>query len=91
MINRALQLKQPLTLLMDELCQENTFFSLDNSDWEIFSEISLLLKPFKQVTERVSGQQYATFNTVLPHFNFLMDHCNESGTKNENWRKILHY
>ena len=90
MINRALQLKQPLSLLMDELCQENNdFFSLDNSDWEIFSEISLLLKPFKQVTERVSGQQYATFNTVLPLFNFLMDHCNGSQTKYDNWRKGL--
>jgi hypothetical protein len=90
MINRALQLKQPLTLLMDELCQETThFFSLDNSDWEIFSEISLLLKPFKQVTERVCGQQYATFNTVVPLFNFLKDHCNESGTKYNNWRKGL--
>jgi len=87
-IARALELKHPLSLLLDELCQENNDFEyLDNSDWEFLTEVSLLLNPFKQVTERISGQHYATFNVVLPFYNFLMDHCEESRTKYLNWRK----
>jgi hypothetical protein len=86
MITRALELKQPLSLLTDELSRENSdFISLDTSDWDIFRELSLLLRPFKQVTERISGQHYATFNTVLPLYNFLMDHCDENRTKYLNW------
>ena len=39
MIARALELKQPLTLLIDELCRENTdFHSLDNFDWDFFED-----------------------------------------------------
>lgn len=86
MIKRALELKQPLSLLMDELCGENVdMYSLDNSDWDFFKELTLLLNPFKEVTNRISGQQYATFNTVLPLYNFLMDYCDENRTKYLNW------
>jgi hypothetical protein len=86
MIARALELKQPLTLLIDELCRENTdFHSLDNFDWDFFQELSVFLKPFKYVTERIGGQQYATFNTVLPFYNFLMDHCEENRRKYLRW------
>jgi hypothetical protein len=76
MISRAFELKQPLSLLTDELCRENSdLISLETSDLDIFMELSILLDPFKQVTERISGQHYATFNTVLPLYTFLMDHC----------------
>lgn len=86
MITRALELKQPLSLLMDELCRENAdLFSLDNSDWDFFKELTFLLSPFKEVTKRISGQQYATFNNVLPLYNYLMDHCEENRTKYLNW------
>jgi hypothetical protein len=88
MITRALELKQPLSLFTDQLCRENPdFISLESCDWDIFSELSILLRPFKQVTERISGQHYGTFNTVLPLYNFLMDHCEEIRIKYLNWSK----
>lgn len=87
MIVRAVELKQPISLLLDELCQENNELpSLDNSDWDFFTELQLLLKPFKEVTEMVSGQHYATFNTVLPSYNFLMDHCIDFQSRYTRWR-----
>lgn len=88
MVVRALELKLPLSLLLDEICQENNDFPLlDNSDWEFFTELSSLLKPFKEVTEIISGQHYATFNTVLPLYNVLMDHCTDSNSQYTRWKE----
>jgi hypothetical protein len=88
MIVRALELKQPLSLLLDDLSLEDSDFPLlENSDWDFFTELTLLLKPFKEVTEMISGQFYSTFNTVLPSYNFLMDHCVDFQNRYSNWRE----
>ena len=47
-------------------------------DWALLSGLCIILKPFKDVTEILSGEKYPTFSQALPLLrtleNFLSDH-----------------
>lgn len=62
MADRLVQLKIPLTRVLEEL----EWDSLVNSEWKTLENIQKLLKPFAQYTSLVSGEDYTTVSCVIP-------------------------
>ena len=56
--------------------------------WAIFGEISIFLNPFATVTKHMSGSSYPTLASVVPIFNRLCDHLEDSITKYESRQKF---
>ena len=49
--------------------------------WNRIEELSIFLKPFAAVTKHMSGSAYPTVAGVVPIFNRLCDHLEDSVTK----------
>ena len=82
MIERVLTLRAPLTRLFNELhSQDANFPEFDANDWKTFELLVDFLRPFKEVTELSSGQNYATFSTVVPLYEFLLSHLTDTFSK----------
>lgn len=62
MAERLIELKVPLTAVLEELGWD----SLANSEWKTLENIQKLLKPFAQYTSLVSGEEYTTTSCVIP-------------------------
>jgi len=63
------------------LCaMEKDLDPISEESWTIFKDISMFLKPFAEVTEYMSGSKYPTLAGVVPIFNRLCDHLEDSIT-----------
>lgn len=62
MIERLLEVRVPLTKVLEELEWDN----LATSEWKTLENMHLLLKPFAQYTSLVSGEEYTTISSVIP-------------------------
>ena len=62
LLERLLQVKGPLTTVLNELEWDN----LATSEWKAIETICQLLKPFAQYTTFVSDEEYTTVSGVLP-------------------------
>jgi len=62
LIDRLLEVRTPLTQVLEELQWEN----LMTSEWRTLENLHLLLKPFAQYTSLVSGKEYTTISSIIP-------------------------
>ena len=88
MLTRSIQLKKALKRMSEILVEEgemekglqisyiNTNFSLEieQSEWVDFEVINSLLKPFREATLEVCGDHCATISLVVPWYNEILDH-----------------
>jgi hypothetical protein len=56
---------------------------ISEESWTLFEEIGVFLKPFSTVTKYMSGSKYLTIAGVVPIFNRLCDHLEDSIAKYE--------
>jgi len=61
LIDRLLEVRTPLTQVLEELQWEN----LMTSEWRTLENLHPLLKPFAQYTSLVSGEEYTTISSVI--------------------------
>ncbi|KAL4148694.1 hypothetical protein QTP88_002865 [Uroleucon formosanum] len=64
MIERLLTIKIPLTASMSSLPRAPD--CLNASEWEVISDCVKILKPFKNITSELSGENYPTISLVIP-------------------------
>ncbi|KAL7305500.1 hypothetical protein TKK_0002237 [Trichogramma kaykai] len=72
MLHTAASLKEAL----DRMCKKNDalkIYTIKASEWILLKELLDLLKDFKRVPEKISGEQYVTLNTTVIAFNCLLD------------------
>ena len=88
MIERVLILRAPLTRLFNEIrLQDPNFPEFDVNYLNCFELLVNFLRPFKEVTEMCSGQNYATFSTVVPLYQFLLSHLADTILKFSSFAK----
>ena len=73
LLERLLQVKGPLTTVLNELEWDN----LATSEWKAIETICQLLKPFAQYMTFASGEEYTTISGVLPIIMELNLHLEE--------------
>jgi len=64
MLERLVQLKEPLTIVIISLTEAPIF--LDHDEWNIVEDIIPLLRPFNCLTVELSAEQYPTISKVIP-------------------------
>ncbi|XP_008181981.1 zinc finger BED domain-containing protein 1-like [Acyrthosiphon pisum] len=64
MLERLVQLKEPLTIAIISLTRAPIF--LDHDEWNIVEDIIPLLRPFNCLTVELSAEQYPTISKVIP-------------------------
>jgi len=64
MLERLVQLKEPLTIAIISLTEAPIF--LDHDEWNIVEDIIPLLRPFNCLTVELSAEQYPTISKVIP-------------------------
>jgi len=64
MLERLVQLKEPLSIAIISLIETPTF--LDHEEWKIIEDIIPLLRPFNSLTVELSAEQYPTISKVIP-------------------------
>ena len=63
------------------LCaMEKDLDPISEESWTIFKDIGMFLKLFAEVTEYMSRSKYPTLADVVPIFNQLCDHLEDSIT-----------
>ena len=62
MLDRLLEVKVPLSTVLEELEWDN----LAHSEWRNLESVHKLLKPFAQYTALISGEEYTTLSSVIP-------------------------
>jgi len=61
------------------LCRvEKDLAPISENIWQILEEIQTFLKPFALVTKYMSGSKYPTLSSVIPYFNRLCDHLEDT-------------
>jgi hypothetical protein len=81
MVDRALRLRRPLTILFDDMNQaagDDNSYKVAPAHWKIFDEYSNFLSLFKQATEMACADQYPSLSLVVPLFNSLLDHSEKT-------------
>ena len=73
MLDRFLYLMKPLKLMFKDPNHSYLGDALTPSDWDYLLRLSLILKPFKEVTLIMSRSQVSTLNLTIPLFNMLID------------------
>jgi len=68
MMQRLVQLKQPIRLYLEDTMSEDEVKSYDLSDhqWSVVKSILSLLEGVDQVTKTLSGERYSTLSWCLP-------------------------
>jgi hypothetical protein len=56
---------------------------ISEESWATFEDIGIFLKPFATITEYMSGSKYPTLAGVVPIFNRLCDHLEDTIAKYE--------
>ena len=79
LLERLLNVKEPLTAILNELEWDN----LATSEWKAIDSICRLLQPFAQYTTLVSGEEYTTVSGVLPIIMELNLHLEEQKHNSE--------
>ena len=51
---------------------------MSNSDWANLEKIANFLKPFKDLTVKMSASSYSTVYMVIPLFNIIIDHVEDT-------------
>uniref|UniRef100_A0A2S2R5W4 Zinc finger BED domain-containing protein 1 n=1 Tax=Sipha flava TaxID=143950 RepID=A0A2S2R5W4_9HEMI len=64
MIERLIKIKIPLTASMSSFSR--TPNCLNASEWEIITDCINILKPFKNITSELSGENYPTLSLIIP-------------------------
>lgn len=64
MIERLIQLKEPLTIVMITITEAPS--NLSSDEWNSIEDIIPLLRPFDKLTTELSGEQYPTLSTIIP-------------------------
>jgi len=64
MLERLVQLKEPLTIATISLTEAPIF--LNHDEWNTIQDIIPLLKPFNNLTVELSAEQYPTISKVIP-------------------------
>jgi len=73
MIKRLLDVRMPLTSVLEELEWDN----LAISDWKVLENIQELMNPFTLYTSLSSGEDYTTISSVIPIIMELNLHLGE--------------
>ena len=73
MIKRLLDVRMPLTSVLEELEWDN----LAISDWKVLENIQKLTNPFTLYTSVSSGEDYTTISSVIPIIMELNLHLDE--------------
>src|SRR4051794_4917405 len=98
MLERALRLRQRLSLFIDEAIKKDNSpldpaDSISRDDWVILQTVYNLLKPFWKLTIRLQGQasncKFRAVWEVLPAMEFLINHL-EAASKIYTHRKAKH-
>ena len=53
-------------------------YIFEEDDWINFKQIYNFLRPFKEVTDIMSSSTYPTLSTVVPLYNTLIDHIEDT-------------
>ena len=61
------------------LCATNKdLYAISDESWTTFEDILAFLHPFAMVTRHISASTYPTLADVIPFFNRLCDHLEDS-------------
>ncbi|XP_061378315.1 zinc finger BED domain-containing protein 4-like [Danaus plexippus] len=66
MLQRLLEIKQPLSVALVELSSNTTPVKLSGAEWSIISDCTIVLKPLVRITEELSAEQYLTMSKIVP-------------------------
>jgi hypothetical protein len=73
----ALNLKNPLNIMLNEMNQNKKVMNLEESNWNIFKDIVEFLRPFKETCEAsccdTCCDKYPSLGVVVPLYNSLID------------------
>ncbi|XP_053994525.1 E3 SUMO-protein ligase ZBED1-like [Hylaeus volcanicus] len=69
MFARFLRLQESLNII---LCEEGTPDNLNVEEWSFLQTVTLVLEPFKDATEDLSGELYPTISTYYPIYFALL-------------------
>jgi len=69
----ALNLKNPLNIMLNEMNQYKKVMNLEESNWNIFKDIVEFLRPFKETCEASCCDKYPSLGVVVPLYNSLID------------------
>jgi hypothetical protein len=91
MIQRLLILRIPLTRFIASenstlsATSEDRWIELTKLDWEIATELSILLVDFDKITRMISGAKYPTFSQCIPLYNSVLDLLQKFKIQYQNW------
>jgi hypothetical protein len=76
LIGRALKIREPLTLLINEQLHRNSQIRLQDlklsrSEWEFLSQLFPLLKLFLKSTKKISQSDVPLLHEVIPIFDII--------------------
>src|SRR5688572_10228781 len=86
MLQHAIRLKMPLTLLLSEMAESQTDdqdFIITLDEWKIFQLLGDFLSFFKEATLLASGDTYPTLSLVVPLYKSLLNHTQSVVLANE--------
>jgi hypothetical protein len=75
MLVRAIRMRTHLQILAVEYRDD---FPLTPLQWSDIERLTQFLKPFKDITQYVNGDQYCTISAVVPFYNTLFDHLDKA-------------
>lgn len=81
MLERLLEQKRPITLYIIE--NDVTFQNLSSTQWQLLEDCLMLLKPFEEVTKRISSS-VASISEVIPNVTTLLKYLARANIFSEN-------
>jgi hypothetical protein len=73
MIERACELRVPLSDIAWMSRSENPLPKLSDGDWELLEVVARVLRSFEEASRPLCGDTYPTLNRAVPTYNFLLD------------------
>ena len=73
MLDRILEQRKPITIVLADIDFEN----LDYSEWNLVEAIIEVLQPFEWATKTLSGDKYATLSMVIPLMSSILINLRE--------------
>ena len=87
MIVTLLEQQLPICAVLIEGGSKNKAFSLESKDISVMEQLADILKPFKDITVRLSGQSYSTVSVIAPTMHQLVNKVTKQNPEDDKFVK----